>query len=283
MNSSHRQPEASRALPDFSTPFVMGILNLTPDSFFDGGRYNSVETALAKAEEMLHYGAGIIDIGAMSTRPFSQEISLTEEWVRLAEVLRAVRKEFPRALLSVDTYRSEIARRSVDCGADIINDISGGRFDEKMIVEIARLKVPYIIMHTLGKPQDMQQNPFYDDVVKAVDSFFASQIKALTSLWADAKIILDPGFGFGKTVDHNYILLRNLDKFKYHGFPLLAGLSRKSMINRVLGIQPADALNGTTALNMLAMVNGAGILRVHDVKEAVQAVKLFEAWQHAAT
>jgi dihydropteroate synthase len=283
MNSSHRQPETSRPLPDFSTPVVMGILNLTPDSFFDGGRYNSVETALAKAEEMLHYGAGIIDIGAMSTRPFSQEISLTEEWGRLEEVLPTVRKEFPRALLSVDTYRSEIARRSVDCGADIINDISGGLFDDKMIAEIARLRVPYIIMHTLGKPQDMQQNPFYDDVVKAVDSFFTSQIKALTSLWADAKIILDPGFGFGKTVNHNYILLRNLDKFKYHGFPLLAGLSRKSMINRVLGIQPGEALNGTTALNMLAMVNGAGILRVHDVKEAVQAVKLFEAWQQAAT
>ncbi len=266
-----------------SSPVVMGILNLTPDSFFDGGKYNSVENAVAKAEVMLNCGAAILDIGAMSTRPFSEEITLDMEWERLEKPLIAIRKRFPNVLISVDTYRSEIAARTVKCGVDIINDISGGLFDPKMLETIAGLKVPYILMHAGGKPQTMQLNPHYTDVFEEVDSFFQKQIQLLKSFWSDAQIILDPGFGFGKTVAHNYTLLRNLEKFKCHGFPLLAGISRKSMINRVLDIKPDRALNGTTALNMLALINGAGILRVHDVKEAVEVVRLFEAYQQAAT
>jgi len=267
-------------MPHLKLPAVMGILNLTPDSFFDGGKYNSVDSALQKAEMMLNQGASIIDLGAISTRPFSQQIALEEEWERLHKPLDAIRKKFPGILISVDTYRSLIARRAFDAGADIINDVSGGQFDDKMIETVALFKLPYILMHTKGKPQNMQQNPAYDDVVNEVDLFFENQINSLKSRWDDPQIILDPGFGFGKTVEHNYLLLRHFEKFKRHGFPLLAGLSRKSMINRVLEIKPDEALNGTTALHMLALKNGASILRVHDVKEAVEVVKLFAAYSN---
>jgi dihydropteroate synthase len=262
-------------------PAVMGIINLTPDSFFDGGRNIKPEKAIAKAEEMLITGADILDMGAMSTRPFAPEIPLDDEWARLEKSLVAIRKMFPDAVISVDTYRSEIARRSVAAGADMINDISGGQFDEKMFETIADLKVPYILMHIKDKPQNMQQNPNYINVVNEVDQFFDNQIEKLKSKWEDAKIILDPGFGFGKTIDHNYFLLGNLIRFKRHGFPVLAGISRKSMIWRTLDITPVEALNGTSALNMLALTNGADVLRVHDVKEAVEVVRLFAAYRNA--
>lgn len=265
--------------PDLTSPVVMGILNVTPDSFFDGGRYHLPDQAVARAEKMVNEGAAILDVGALSTRPFSETIDEHEEWSRLEKILPLLRKNFPEIIISVDTFRSKVAEKAVEAGADIINDISGGQFDEDMFPLVARLNIPYIMMHIQGTPQTMQQNPQYDDVVAEVDGFLAGQINRLSALGVTENIILDPGFGFGKRVEHNFALLHGIKKIKSHGFPVLAGLSRKSMVNRVLGIKPADALNGTTALNMLALTNGADILRVHDVKEAVEVIKLFQAYR----
>ena len=223
---------------------------------------------------MIGEGAAIIDIGAVSTRPNAGEISETEEWLRLRDILPVVRKKFPEVIISVDTWRSTIAKNAVDEGADIINDISGGQFDNEMFKTVAALKVAYIMMHTQGRPENMQQNPHYENVVDDILKYFIENLKKLALLGVTENIILDPGFGFGKTVDQNYRLLSSLERFRNTGFPVLAGVSRKSMINRVLEIQPADALNGTTVLNTIALLNGADILRVHDVKEAVEAVKL---------
>lgn len=267
---------------DLSIPRVMGILNITPDSFYDGGKYSHPGHIMARAETMLAEGASILDLGAVSTRPGAAEVNEQEEWERMKVVLPDLRKRFPAALLSVDTWRSSVARESLDAGADMINDISGGQFDPDMFALMAKAKVPYIIMHTSGKPKTMQQNPVYHDVVAVVDGYMRDKIEMLAQMGLTKNLILDPGFGFGKSLDHNYQLLHGLKTLKRHGFPLMAGLSRKSMINKVLDTNPENALNGTTALNMLALINHADILRVHDVKAATEAVKLYARYAENA-
>lgn len=251
----------------------MGILNLTPDSFFDGGRYPDVDRQLAQVEKMLLDGASIIDIGAVSTRPGAAEVCLTGEMERLIPALKAIRIRFPECILSVDTYRPLVAKAMVSYGADMINDIFGGRYEEGMLETMASLDVPYVMMHMKGDPETMQANPVYSDVVAEVLYFFEQQTSR-ARLSGINQIIIDPGFGFGKTDAHNYRLLSSLDQFRSLGYPLMAGLSRKSMINRVLKTRPDEALNGTTVLNTVALLKGADILRVHDVKEAVETIKL---------
>jgi dihydropteroate synthase len=263
---------------DFTMQRVMGILNVTPDSFYDGktvGRYDDKTVGLygGMTELMIREGAYIIDIGAVSTRPGALEVSFDEEKRRLIPVLKEIRKEYPEIIISIDTYRAEIANIAASEGADMINDISGGTFDPLMLSTIAHLNIPYIIMHIQGTPSTMQVNPVYDDVVKEVTGFLFGQARKLRESGHE-KVIIDPGFGFGKTVEHNYMLLENLESIVATGYPVLAGLSRKSMINRVLQIKPEDALNGTTVLNTIALLKGASILRVHDVKQAVEAVRL---------
>jgi dihydropteroate synthase len=261
---------------DNLSPLVMGILNVTPDSFFDGGKRRSVDEFLSKAGKLVSDGATIIDIGAVSTRPGADEVSEEEELGRLLPVLKEIRKRFPEMIISVDTFRSNIARIACGEGADIINDIYGGRFNKDMLATVAACKVPYILMHMKGTPADMQRDPVYSDVVAEVYYFFGQRIEQCRSAGI-SQIIIDPGFGFGKNLTHNFTLLAELSKFRSLGAPILAGLSRKSMIQRTLGVPAAEALNGTTALNMSALINGASILRVHDVKEAVETVKLYRA------
>lgn len=258
---------------DLSVPAVMGILNITSDSFFDGGRYLTVESQLKQVESMISEGASIIDIGAISSRPGAEEICQTSELERLLPALRAIRNNFPGIILSVDTYRPLIARASVENGADMINDIYGGRFNSGMMETVGRLKVPYIIMHMKGSPQTMQDNPEYSDVLAEVTYFFEKQVTEARS-HGIRSIIIDPGFGFGKTMDHNYRLLACLDSFHSLGVPVMAGVSRKSMITKALGTHPHEALNGTTVIHTIALMKGADILRTHDVREAMQAVKL---------
>jgi len=260
-------------LLDLKEPAVMGILNITTDSFFDGGSYLSTDSQLRHVEVMIREGASIIDIGAISSRPGAEEVCQTSELERLLPAIRAIRQNFPGAIISVDTHRPLIARAVVENGADMINDIYGGRFESGMIETVARLKVPYIIMHMKGTPQTMQDNPVYSDVLAEVTYFFEKQITEARSYGINS-IIIDPGFGFGKTIDHNYRLLASLDSFHSLGVPVMAGVSRKSMINRVLGTGPREALNGTTVLQTLALMNGADIIRTHDVHEAVQTIKL---------
>ena len=265
--------ECNSKLLDLSTPAIMGILNLTDDSFYDGGRYNSVQKALLQAEKMLDNGAKIIDIGAYSSRPNAKHINQDEEWKRLEKILKIINKEFPQTILSVDTFRSEIAKRSVDSGVDIINDISAGNLDSKMFDTIANLNVPYVMMHMQGTPQNMQDNPQYDCIESEVLEFFSSKVNTLKEKGFN-KIIIDPGFGFGKTLEHNYLLLNNLEALHVLDLPMLVGVSRKSMIYRILDTDAKNALNGTTALHTLCLNKGASILRVHDVKEAAECVKL---------
>jgi dihydropteroate synthase len=264
---------------DLSFPVVMGILNLTPDSFYDGGKNMGLDNVIRQAEKMIAEGASIIDLGAVSTRPNALDVSKAEELGRLKYPLIELRKCFPDVILSVDTFHASVARAVAHLGADMINDISGGRFDDEMFATIAELKLPYVMMHIQGTPATMQQKPSYDDVVLDILNFFDKQLKKLAGFGVTENIILDPGFGFGKTVAHNYELLRRYSEFKKPGYPLLAGLSRKSMINKVLVTKPENALNGTTVLNTLALLNGANILRVHDVKEAVEAVNLVKKYQ----
>ena len=260
------------------TPVVIGILNLTPDSFYDGGTLLSEKELLAKAEKYINEGASILDMGAVSTKPNAAEVSEEEELARLIPSLKLLRKTFPTVFISIDTFRSKVAKASADAGADVINDISGGTFDADMFKVVGKLKLPYILMHIQGTPQTMQQNPHYKNVVSDVFDFFTKQIK-LAQQSGIEQIILDVGFGFGKNVEHNYELLAQLKKFEELGFPLLAGVSRKSMINKVLNTKPENALNGTTVINTIALLNGANILRVHDVKEAIEAIKLVnEYW-----
>ena len=265
--------DCNSKLLDLSTPAIMGILNLTDDSFYDGGQHNSIKKALLQTEKMLDDGAKIIDIGAYSSRPKAKHISLDEEWQRLEKTLQIINKEFPQAILSVDTFRSEIARRSVDNGADIINDISAGNLDLEMFDIVADLNVPYIMMHMQGTPQTMQDNPHYDCIEKEVSNYFLSKVKSLQHKGL-SKIIIDPGFGFGKTVEHNYQLLNKLEELHTLELPLLVGVSRKSMVYNVLETDAKNSLNGTTAIHALCLSKGASILRVHDVKEAVECVKL---------
>lgn len=262
----------------FNKPLVMAIVNITPDSFYDGGKYGDIRDILCDAEEKIKSGADILDLGAASSRPGAIEVTEVEEWARMEKILTEIRKQFPDILISVDTYRAKIARQGADCGADIINDVSGGNLDENMFTTVAELNLPYIMMHMAGTPQTMQQNPIYSDVVKEIKEIFASKIKLLKTL-NFTKIILDPGFGFGKTTVHNFTLLKEFGAFLNAGYPLLAGLSRKGMINKVIGTNPVTALNGTTVVNTIALLNGASILRVHDVNEAVQAIKLVEFYE----
>ncbi len=260
-------------LINFSTPQVMGVINVTPDSFFDGGKYNTESGIIERAKMHLDAGASILDIGAVSTRPKAELIPESEERERLIPAVKLLRSNFPEASISVDTFRSSIAKAAVEAGADIINDISGGTMDNKMFSTIAQLQVPYVLMHIQGTPETMQDNPHYKDVTIEVISDLMLKLDQLKNLGVH-DVIIDPGFGFGKTVGQNFSLLNDLKQFAVLGHPILVGLSRKSMINRVLGSNPETALNGTTALNMIALERGASILRVHDVKEAMECVKL---------
>ena len=265
--------DCNSKLLDLSTPAIMGILNLTDDSFYDGGQHNSIKKALLQTEKMLDDGAKIIDIGAYSSRPKAKHISLDDEWQRLEKTLQIINKEFPKAILSVDTFRSEIARRSVDNGADIINDISAGNLDLEMFDIVTDLNVPYIMMHMQGTPQTMQDNPHYNCIEKEVVNYLINKVKKLQQKGL-SKIIIDPGFGFGKTLEHNYQLLNNLEELHTLELPILVGVSRKSMVYKVLETDAKNSLNGTTAIHTLCLSKGASILRVHDVKEAVECVKL---------
>jgi dihydropteroate synthase len=260
-------------LIDLSAPKVMGILNLTPDSFHDGGKYRDIEDILRHTEQMLKEGAAIIDIGGMSSRPGSRIISAEEEISRVIEPIKAIHGRFPEAMLSIDTLHALVAEQAVAEGASIVNDISAGTHDPDMLATVARLRTPYIIMHMQGTPETMQGDPHYTNVITEVMDHLASRIKACR-LAGIHDIIVDPGFGFGKNNEHNFHLLKGLALFKMLDCPILAGLSRKSMLTKTLGIKNADALNGTTVLNTIALLNGANILRVHDVKEAMEVVKL---------
>lgn len=263
-------------LLDLSRPVVMGILNVTPDSFFDGGRYTGVEAALKQAEKMLAEGATILDVGGASSRPGAAEVSEKEELERVIPVIEGIKSHFSEAIISIDTWRASVAKAAAEAGASMVNDISGGQFDARMFETVAVLDTPYILMHIQGTPDTMQQNPHYEDVVSEVLDFFIQKIEKLRALGVK-DIVLDPGFGFGKTVEHNYQLLRNLHVFpNVTGLPVLAGISRKSMICKVLKVNPENALNGTTALHMVALQQGAKILRAHDVRAAVEVVKLWE-------
>lgn len=251
----------------------MGIINLTPDSFFDGGSYSSLTEILGKAGKILEEGGDIIDIGAISTRPGAVMLTADEEIDRLLKPLVAIRKAFPNTIISVDTFRKEVASIAIAEGANIINDISGGNLDTEMIPFMCAQEAAYIVMHMQGTPQNMQDNPAYENVVDEVSEFFSQQVEKFKKKGKE-NIILDPGFGFGKNVDHNFQLLQGIHSFSNFGYPILVGVSRKSMINKVLKTSPSAALNGTTVINAIALLNGANILRVHDVRPAVEATKL---------
>ena len=265
-------------LLDLSTPQVMGILNVTPDSFFSGSRVMQVEDAYKKAEKMLSEGATILDLGGHSTRPGADAVSEEEELKRVLPVVEMIRKRFPEAIISIDTFRSLVARKAVEAGAHIINDIAGGNLDSQMFETVASLNVPYILMHSRGTPQTMKSLNHYDDLVTDVLRELQAKIYQLHQLGVK-DIVADMGFGFAKNADQNYILLRELQAFKALEVPLLIGVSRKSMIWRKLDISPEQSLNGSTVLNTIALLNGAHILRVHDVKEAVEVVKLIQLLQ----
>lgn len=260
-------------LVDLSSPKVMGILNITPDSFYDGGKYKDESAILTQVDKMISEGATFIDVGAYSSRPGADHISEEEELRRILPVIELLLSNFPKILISVDTFRSTVARKTIELGAALVNDISGGNMDPNMYHTIAELQVPYILMHMLGTPQNMQEAPQYNNVSKELISFFADRISKLRSLKVH-DIILDVGFGFGKTIDHNFELLKNLSLFEALDIPILAGLSRKSMLYKTLEISAQDALNATTSANTIALLNGASILRVHDVQEAVEAIKI---------
>lgn len=263
-------------LMDFSTPRVMGILNVTPDSFYAGSRMQTEAEIACRVKQILSEGGDIIDIGAYSSRPNAENISPEEEMARLRTGLKVLREVAPEAVVSVDTFRADVARMCVEeYGVAIINDIAAGEMDAEMFPTVARLNVPYIMMHMQGTPQDMQQNPRYENLLKEVFQYFARKVQQLRDLGVK-DIILDPGFGFGKTLEHNYELLAHLEEFRLFELPLLAGVSRKSMIFRLLGTTPQEALNGTTVLNTICLQKGAHILRVHDVREAVETVKIVE-------
>lgn len=267
-------PLSPHNLLTFEQPQIMAVINLTPDSFYDGGRYAGIDAVLRDAEEKINQGAAILDLGAASSRPGAAEVSEEEEWKRLAPVLPEIRKAFPAIPLSIDTYRSGIARKCAELGVNLINDISGGQFDAAMFDTLAELQLPYVLMHIKGRPQNMQHHPDYEEgVVEHVLNVFKTQSLRLQEKGFN-KIILDPGFGFGKSLEDNYRLLKALPRFKELGFPLLVGLSRKSMINKVIGTNPVTSLNGSTALHTIALLNGASCLRVHDVSEAKQAIRL---------
>lgn len=261
-------------------PLVMGIINLTPDSFYEGSRFRGTDAILQQAARGLEQGASVLDLGAQSTRPGSARLDAEEEWARLAEPLVALNRQFPEAIVSVDTYHAAVAARAVEAGAAMVNDISGGSFDKDMISTVAGLGVPFICMHVKGSAETMHQNPQYSDVTQEVLDYFILKT-AECKLAGIHDVIIDPGFGFSKTAVHNFELIKNLAVFKMLEKPLLAGISRKSTIYKTLSVTAAEALNGTTVLNTICLLNGANILRVHDVKEAMEAVKLVEAYKKA--
>ena len=263
-------------LVDLISPKVMGILNLTPDSFFDGGKYKDEISILTKVEYMLDHGATFIDMGAYSSRPGADHVPEDEELQRMIPVIDLILKKFPETLISVDTFRSKVAAESIEHGAAIINDIAAGNLDENMFATIAKHQVPYIMMHMKGTPQSMQKEATYDNLINDLRFYFSEKIKETTSKKIN-DIIIDPGFGFAKTTDQNYTLLNHLDMFQTFGLPILIGLSRKSMVYKILESSPQEALNGTTALHTVALLKGANIIRAHDVKEASECIKLVEA------
>lgn len=254
-------------------PIVMGILNVTPDSFYEGSRINSDKLIIQKASQMLEEGATILDIGGYSTRPNADDISIEEEINRVVPTIHSIKKEFPKAIISIDTFRSKVAREAVNAGADLINDVSGGNLDSQMFETVANLKVPYILMHMRGTPQTMKTLTDYENIIAEMMTYFHNKIMTLKNYGVE-EIILDLGFGFAKTIEQNYFLLKNLAVFEQLELPILAGLSRKSMIYKRLDIPVSEALNGTTVLNTIALQNGAKILRVHDVKPAMEAIQL---------
>ena len=262
-------------LEDINDPLVMGILNLTPDSFYDGGKNSSVELSIKNVKKMLLDGADIIDVGAYSSRPGADHISEQEELDRLIPLLGEIHSKFPEVKLSVDTFRSKVAREAINSGAVLINDISGGDLDSDMWKTVAELHVPYVLMHMQGNPQNMQNSPKYMNVLDDVILALSSKVNKMTKIGVH-DIIIDPGFGFGKTLEQNYKLLAHLKEFEILGHPLLVGFSRKSMIYKLLDTDAQNALNGTTATHMLALERGAKFLRVHDVKEAKEAVKIWK-------
>lgn len=258
---------------DFDKPKIMGVLNLTPDSFFDGGKFTKEKHWKEQTAKMLKEGADIIDLGAISTRPGAKMINVDEELNRIILPLEILIAEFPETIFSIDTFRAKVASECIEFGASMINDISGGNFDEKMFETIARFKVPYVLMHIHGTPQNMQSEPITENVVQQIHDFFTEKTAILNHLGIE-DIILDPGFGFGKTLRCNYSILNHLQDLRINNFPLLGGISRKSMINKVINTKPSESLNGTTILNTISLLNGANILRVHDVKEAVEAIEI---------
>ena len=262
-------------LIDFDTPKVMGILNSTPDSFFDGGIYKDIDAMLRQTEKMLQEGATFIDIGAYSSKPNAKKVDEKEELDRITPIIKTLVKEFPHILISADTFRSKVAKECVQLGACMINDISAGSLDKNMFATVAELQVPYILMHMQGTPQTMQVHPTYKDVISDILYYFSKKISELRALKVN-DIIIDVGFGFGKTSAHNFELLRELKLFETFELPLLVGLSRKSMLYKLLETTPQKALNATTVANTIALLNGATILRVHDVKEAIEAIKVVE-------
>jgi len=259
-------------------PLVMGIINTTPDSFFKNSRHSVVDDVLFTAERMLNDGAAILDIGGQSTRPGSQRVPVDEELSRVVPAVEALVKRFPEAILSIDTFYAKVAEHTIQAGATVINDVSAGSIDPELIPLVARLQVPYVLMHMQGDPQTMQQNPTYENVVLEVFDYLSFKIKELEALGIK-DIIIDPGFGFGKTIQHNFQLLAHLSYFQQLSKPLLIGLSRKGTVYKTLEVKAEDSLNGTTVLNTISLLNGAHILRVHDVKEAVQAIKLHAAYK----
>jgi dihydropteroate synthase len=261
-------------LIDLSTPRVMGILNVTPNSFYDGGKYKNENEMLSQVEKMINEGASFIDIGAYSSKPNAEFLSQEEEISRLIPAIDLILKQFPETILSIDTFRSEVAKASIESGAGIINDISAGHLDDKMLEIIGKYNVPYIMMHMRGTPQTMQTLTDYDDVVKEILFYFSERIAKARSFGIN-DLIIDPGFGFAKTLDQNYEIFKKMELFNILELPILVGISRKSMIYKTLNISIEEALNGTTILNTLALTKGAKILRVHDVKEAMECVTLF--------
>lgn len=268
-------------LIDLSSPKVMGILNLTPDSFFDGGKYKDETSILSQVDYMLSHGAAFIDMGAYSSRPGADHVPEDEELKRLIPIIDLILKKFPDTLISVDTFRSKVASRSIEHGAAMINDISAGNLDKGMFDTVAKHQVPYIMMHMKGTPQSMQKEAVYEDLINDLRFYFSEKVKESSGKKIN-DIILDPGFGFAKTTDQNYTLLNHLDMFQTFGLPILIGLSRKSMIYKILESSPKEALNGTTALHTIALLKGANIIRAHDVKEASECIKLVKALKENA-
>jgi dihydropteroate synthase len=269
------------SLMSLEIPVVMGILNVTPDSFYAGSRHQGEAAAARRIETIIAEGGAIVDIGGYSSRPEAADVSAEEEWRRIEPALKLLRRDYPEIPVSLDTFRADIARRAVeDCGVALINDISGGNMDGRMFETVAKLQTPYVLMHMRGIPQTMQQNTGYDNLIEDIMLYFAGKIRQLRLLGVN-DIIIDPGFGFSKTADQNYVLMRYLNEFStVFECPLMVGVSRKSMISGLLGVTAEESLNGTTALHAFALLNGANILRVHDVKAAVEAVKIIDKLKH---